>query len=371
MVNQALANYVKEQIKKGFDTQTIRAHLIKYGHSTLEVDEAIRSLYSPEVRHIIHFSPTTLISISAIFVGLIIVSFLVFNLPSKTPEQLLDLNLESVKTTINAGNEITFISELENLGSKTRYDVNLKYEVVNLRTNDVLTFKEETRALETKGSKQINIDIPSDAETGNYILRAIATYDGQRAVATLPVKVEQGETVEPIIEEPVEEPIEEEVPEEPEEEPTSGGTSAINTFETIEKVESIAQQNPNEAEKLCKKLELQTSRDLCYSKLGEVLGDGTYCQKINDERTRDVCLINVAKITNKNQICEEVSKVSRKDNCYMNFVTGGKNDFSVCSKIFNQYLRTSCDSLKRLNELNITDVAYYESLINQSLFEFI
>jgi len=317
-----------------------------------------------------------MISIVSVFVGLIVVFFVFFNLmSSKTPDTLLDLSLEGVKTTTEAGSRITFIVEIDNLGSATRYDVNLKYELINLKTNEVLTFKEETMAIETRGSKQINMEIPSDAATGDYVLRAIATYNGQRAVATLPVKIVEGEfTQEEIIEEePVVEEPEEEIPEELEEEPVEStvGTDALTTFETLEKVEKIAKQNKIEAERLCDELQLQISKDLCFNKLGEVLGDKTYCSKITDERTKDVCLGNVAKITNNNKICEEISRESRKDNCYISFVTGGKKDYTVCDKVVSQYLRQNCESLRQLSKLNITDIAFYETLINQSLFELV
>ena len=381
MSNKTLIRYVKEQIEKGYDAQTLRKHMLKYGYAASDVDKAISQAYGHEVKHVIHFSPATMVTIAGVFIGLVVISFVFYNLMgSKTPETLLDLNLEGVKTTSEAGSDITFLSEIDNLGSSKRYDVILKYEVINIETSKVITFKEETRALETKSSKQININVPSDAETGDYVLRAIATYDGQRAVATIPVKIQDkdsGSVEEPVVEEPVveipDEEVVEEVLETVEEESVdeSRGDDALTTFETLEKVEVIAKQNKREAEKLCEKLVLQTSRDLCFNKMAEVLGDKTYCGKVNDERTKDVCLGNVAKIIDKSEICEEITKDSRKDSCYMSFVTGGKKDYSVCDKVVNQYLKQSCESLKQLSKLNITDVAFYETLINQSLFELV
>jgi len=373
MVNKTLVKYIKEQIKNGHNSQIIRGYLLKYGYSPSDVDEAIRDVYSPEVRHVIHFSTTTMISIVAVFVGLIVVSFVFFNLmSSKTPETLLDLSLDGVKTTAKAGEDVTFIVEIDNLGSAVRYDVNLKYELINLKSNDVLTFKEETMAIETKGSNQVNMKIPSDAATGDYVLRAIATYDGQRAVATLPVEIGNGETEEPeeITEEkPEEEPV---VIEELEEQTTdeAAGTDALTTYETLEKIEKIAKQNKREAEKLCNELQLQISKDLCFNKLGEVLNDITYCNKIADDRTKDICLSNIAASTDRSEICSQISKESKRDNCYIRFVTGGKKEYAVCDKVINQYLKQNCESLKQLSKLNITDIAFYQSLINQSLIEF-
>ena len=179
---------------------------------------------------------------------------------------------------------------------------------------------------------------------------------------------EEPEEEEEIIEEPEEIP-EEEI-EEDEKETETIGRSALTTFETIEKVEEIANNNPQEAESLCNKLELRTSKDLCFNKLGEVLGDIKYCEKIADERTKDICLSNVAIFLKNTEICNGIAKDSRKDSCYMNFVIDNK-DYTVCDKVINQYLKQSCESLRQLSELNISDVAFYETLLNQSLIEFV
>jgi len=391
MANKKLVDYIREQIKKGFDLQTIRNHLLQYGYSAEDLDEAVRHLQSPEIRHVIHFSPAALIGITAIFVGLIATVFLFANFfPPKVPESLLDLSLEGIQTTAVAGSEITFISELDNLGAAKRYDINLKYELISLNTNEIVTFKEETMAIETRGSKQIAMQIPSGSAGGDYVLRAIATYNGQRAVATLPVKIEaQDQEMKETTQKPIKEKAEEEiaaekpeeglqpesiasdtVPEEQSEERETKGASALTTFEALEKAGNAAKHNRREAEKVCNELQLQISRDLCFNKIGEVLVDRTYCSKINDDRTKDVCLSNIAKIARNSDFCAGISKDSRKDSCYMNFVIDNK-DFTVCDKVINQYLKQSCESLKQLSKLNVTDTAFYAALINQSLIELV
>jgi len=198
MANKALLKYIQDQIKKGYDTATIKNYLVRYGYNAQDVDETIKEIYSPEVRHIIHFSPTTLISIAAIFIGVMVaVTVFFYFLPSKSPERLLDLNIDTTETTVKAGESITIITDISNIGSDTRFDVNLKYELINQQTNEIFTLKEETIGIETRSSKQTKVLIPSDTKSGNYLLRAIATYDGQRAVATSPVKItDVDETVE-------------------------------------------------------------------------------------------------------------------------------------------------------------------------------
>ena len=42
MANKKLVDYIREQIKKGFDLQTIRNHLLQYGYSAEDLDEAVK-----------------------------------------------------------------------------------------------------------------------------------------------------------------------------------------------------------------------------------------------------------------------------------------------------------------------------------------
>ena len=244
MASRQLANYIQEQLSKGYNAAAIKNYLLRYGYPSKDIDSAFRDAYSQEVRHVIHFSPVTLISIAGIFVFLVAAVFAFMAFFGNEADTLLDMNLESVKTTASAGNEITFISEIDNLGSAKRYDITIKYELISSRTNEIITFKEETRAIETKGSKQISINVPSDAPSGDYILRAIAAYDGQKAVATLPVKISQSQTQEiPIEETPKDEEVPEESPAEeetqepvediPEEIPDTSSQSAFSTFYTL------------------------------------------------------------------------------------------------------------------------------------------
>ena len=378
MASRKLVSYIRDNLQKGYSLKQIKNYLVDYGYDEYEIEGAINEIYGrKEVRHIIHFSPATLITLISVFLGLTItVGVVFFFVSDRGPQQLLDLNLESVKTTAKQGEEITFIVDVLNLGSGARYDIFLRHELISAKTSEVVNFKEETRGIETSGSKQTSIEVPQDAEPGNYVLRTIATYNGNRAVATLQAKVEKGETSEipvekPKIEEPViEEPKIEVIETKPEIKTAEGSEiEGLTSFEALDKIKEIAKTDKSKAAGLCQKLELQTSRDLCFNNVGEVAADRSYCTLIQDERTKDVCFSNVARVLKRSEICEEVSKDSRKDSCYMNFVVDFR-DYSVCDKVTNQYLKQSCNSLKQLSELNQTNIAFYEALINQTLLGF-
>ncbi len=311
---------------------------------------------------------------------LIIISGAFFYFSQRNPQQLLDLNLEAVQSSAKPGQEIVFIADILNLGSGSRYDVFLKHELIDIKSNKVVAFKQETVGIETSASKQTAILIPQDTASGNYILRTIATYSGNRAVATLQVKIEEKEEGTVIIpdtggEEQEEEQPEEEQPEEEKEEETpepeiedikENPIEGLTSYEISEEIKKIAKTDKKKAAGLCQTLALQISRDLCYNNVAEIAGDRSYCTIIQDERTKDVCLSNLARITKRSEICESISRDSRRDSCYMNFVVDFK-DYSVCDKVVNQYLKQSCGSLKQLSELNQTDISFYNTLINQTL----
>ena len=372
-----LASYIREQLQKGFDLKTIKNYLVSYGYDESDVEGAINEVYRPkEVRHVIHFSAATMITLVSVFLGLVITAGVIFYFTSsKQPQQLLDLNLEGVATTAKQGGEIVFIVDVLNLGSGARYDIFLRHELISAKTSKVINFKEETRGIETSGSKQTKIEVPEDSEPGNYVLRTIATYNGNRAVATLQVKVEKGETAQAGPEIPPKEPevpVEQPKPEIKEplkleiEKPKGNEIEGLTSFEALEKIKEIAKSDKKKAAGLCQTLELQTSRDLCFNNVGEISADISYCSLIQDGITKDICFSNTARVLKKSEICEQVSKDSRKDSCYMNFVVDFR-DYTVCDKVVNQYLKQSCNSLKQLSELNQTDIAFYESLLNQTL----
>lgn len=375
---KTLASYIKEQLDRGYDINTIKYHLMKHGYTSEQINEAQNEMYRPaEVKHIVHLSPATMITLVSVFLGLVVISAIFFFvIKEKTPSQLLDINMEGITTTAEQGGEISFIVELTSLGAEKRYDVSLRHELISQKTNKILTFKEETKAIETSVSLQTGIAIPTEALPGNYILRTIATYNGQRAVATLPVKIETLEISEEKPEEVIPEEgaiPETEIPEEPEEplpeqEPSGSiDIEELSSFEALEKVKELAKTNPADAAAYCPKFEFQTSRDLCYEYVGEGSADRRYCEKIQDERTKDICYASIAKKLFKPELCEEIKKDNRRDSCYMSFVTEEKKDFSVCDKVMNEYLKQSCQSLKQLSEIDVEQMAFYQSLINESL----
>ena len=379
MTKKSLVDYTKNLIQQGYDISTIRNFLLKYGYSNNEIDTAINSANKLTIRHEIHLSRATVLVILFVFVSLIgtVSLFYYTTSKTKTPLKLLDLNLEPITTTVEPGESIFFIKELSNLGSAKRYDVIIKQEIIDLKTNKVITQKIETRAIETFGSTQTKILVPQDTKPGNYVLRAIVEYDNKRAVATLPIKVALSAKIETCSDgiknqneegidcggtcKPCEEKVTERVIgcnnicEENENCPADcqkpAPFSGFISTETLEEIKELAKINPSKALEQCAQIEVPDLRDTCIGGIGEVQRNKDYCRQIGNARIRDLCYSNVAKSTNDNSLCKEISTDSRKDSCYMSFVLDNQ-DYSVCDKITNKNMRDSCESLKQLYELN-------------------
>lgn len=385
MVQKSLVNYVRDLLQKGYDSASIRNVLLKYGYTDKDVSDAISSTYHTTIRHEIHLSRATIFVILFVFASLIGAgSFFYYS--SKAPKQLLDLNLEPVATRIAAGENAVFLKELSNLGYSKRYDVVVRQEVIDKKTSRVVTEKTETRAIETFGATRTEIQIPGDAEAGDYILRVIVEYDDKKAVATLPITVtafakreKEKESCTDWIQNQNEEGID------------CGGAckpckaialdcndnntctedfikdgSCVNNpiadcqkgleepspaTQTIDDIKELAKLNPAKALQQCSQVEVPDIKDACISNIAEVQKNKNYCKMVFNARLKDLCYSNIAKSLNDNSVCEEISIESRKDSCYMTFVLDNK-DYSVCNKLVNSNLRQSCESLRQLRELS-------------------
>jgi hypothetical protein len=192
MPPQSLVSYIQEQLSKGYAIEAIKQNLINYGYNSSDVDEAVKALYqSSSVKHEIHLGGSTIIAVVIILIGLGLIAAAVFMYmgQNKTPSQLLDMNIIPIMGSVKLGDDFSFTVELSSLGSATRYDVQISYEITDVKTNALLTKKEETIAVETKTSKTTEIKIPDTAEPGDYYMKAVANYDKKTATSSIMFKI--------------------------------------------------------------------------------------------------------------------------------------------------------------------------------------
>ncbi len=189
MTDPRIVNFVRQSLSQGYDATTIKNHLLEQGFRDAEISAAMNEVYNvTEVKHVHHLSPVLLIILGIFVVALVAVGVYLWSTPEKN---LLDLSLDGIQTAVESGKEIVFTSKISNLGSVKRSDVTMRYELVDKKQN-LITFKEETLAVETSSSSTVKLQIPARTNPGSYILKGIAKYNGKVASASLPVTVSLG-----------------------------------------------------------------------------------------------------------------------------------------------------------------------------------
>ncbi|MBW2980825.1 SEC61-beta family protein [Candidatus Woesearchaeota archaeon] len=405
---QDLASYIRQQLKAGYNVNSIRAALLKYGYQQPAIDAAIRQAYAqPQAaKPAVHISPTTIIALTAVFIVVVLGGILAFNFMKGEPAELLGLETTITTTEAMQGDDLEFDVELLDLGAAGRQDVSLRYLIMDANEN-VVQHKEETAAIETGVPTKAKIRIPSSLAPANYQLKVLARYNGKLATAVETFSVAEAPTPPPTLPEEEEEiPREEEfvVPTEEEREgdlicedgdpcttdflalnecvsrpiipccgngkcetgetyttcsddcpkpppppPPAPITPTMTTWEKLSNIEQTAFTNPSKAGQQCADITDRVFRDDCYGRVAQASTDEQYCDDIMDQRAEDNCIRSIAKELNDAGMCAKIIKDTIRDNCYMVFATAGR--FELCDKLTQPFLKQNCYQLEKLYEL--------------------
>jgi len=405
MPQSSLVKYIREQIRAGYDTNSIKSYLLKYGYTESVINEALQNAYPPiEVKHVFRPSKVMITMIVAVVCSLVLISagIFMFLVKDKVPDRLLDVQIDLITSSVELGGELRFTTQIFNLGKSERYDVPLRYEIYTL-DDTLVKFKEETIALETRASSSVVISLDG-VGPGSYYVKAIAVYADKTAKATVTFRIVEGAAA-PVVPEPIVPVVPEPVV------PTPADACPINcndnnectndycngetnyacrndiiypccgngnceagenydncladcevparvddaifegksVWEKIDMISDIAKNDKTKALGYCEGIEQMSYRYDCLSKVAASSGDDSVCDSIEDESTKDSCYKDFATENKDNSVCDKVVKDSKRDQCYMDFAS--KGDYTVCDKLVNKYLKQSCESLKSLSEM--------------------
>ncbi len=327
-------------------------------------------------QHVIIHKNTFIIAASAfVFLfGIVLVSYLLFfKTELETPSQLLDVRTDPVTREVQPGEKLLLTTKITNQGKQRRFDVTVSYTMTHLISEKVLYHNQLSVAVETVKDHVEEVEIPKNAELGDYLLKTVVRYSGQKEplIAQNYIKVyqtsstptcfdnvkNQGESqvdcggpcmacptctdrIQNQGEEgvdcggPCSQQCEREVIPQPtpskescfdsirnqdEEGVDCGGscrpcTSLANEDMTprqiLLNIRTIARENPNKAADYCNRIEDSYKKDTCFNSIADEVKQKEYCSMIADSNLKQSCLWPFL-VNNENQNCDELEGTMR------------------------------------------------------------
>ena len=333
-----LRNYFQTQSHNGYNISQISNSLISQGYPITIVNKISSEFNTVNLKHEVHFSKSTIIGILLVIIVATGSYFAISHLFNKTTNSLLDVTISTDEYSFNAGDVINFQIYITNMGSPERFDVSLKYVILD-ESNKQVASKEDTVALQTTASLNRNIIIPSGTPAGRYRLQVTAKYGSSSAKGSTEFEV-------------------------------VSNTVLKNTTSKPVTIKNSTINNPNTLETYVPPVTMDTGKTF-----GELLTD-VKATSVNDPESalpecsdlasldqKDICFSVIADSSGSYEYCSRVDSTTYRDNCYMSFVLKGNVD--VC-----QYI-TDADNSAFCNQLRIVQLMnkYYQENNTEKVLE--
>lgn len=337
---------------RGYSPAQIRQGLISQGWPVQEVDEAFASLQPAGYRRWM-----VVAGVSIAFLALVAASVL-FLVPSR-PSQLLDVSVDPLSSEVIAGSPAEFIVQLVNLGSARRFDVHIVSELVSVASNEVVSSKTETVAIETRNAVKSQVVVPSAAKPGRYVVRVLVEYEDQSARASFSLVVSAASSVSSAA-----------GPARSAECPAGCNdydactidrcVSGRCVFERLAPCCGNGVCESSESEAFCPEDcgqrrsvfedSVQTIMDKAFDAARSDPASGVrVCRTLTQVSDQGSCLSGVAKRANQPDICGQIIQAKEKDGCYLDFALG-KDRFDLCDLLQDRWLKSSCYSYSNLKK---------------------
>jgi len=358
MAKRGVPGYIVSMLKRGYSPDIIRNKLLESGYNIEDIDKAFSSAYGKGENKFIPIIILMMVIISLSAIGYI---YFYYFYPQKN-SSAFSFSIKADSSDAERGDFVVFSKETELISDD---NVLLKYELISKDDKSVIAKEEEYGSLAELFSRKSKLEVPIDAKSGAYQIKATLEYKTSKKTALAEVNIDGsgksrsndgGEpdlsaettnlvpstTIARISTTTSTVAIQEE---EDNENLEDIDVDSLDSYEALFKIKELAKSNSETAASKCSDFEIDIFRYDCYSNIAEVTGDYSFCDKIKDERLKDNCIIIAAKSSKDDSVCEKASSSEKKDSCYRFFVFGLR-DYSVCFKINDEMMRTTCENLR-------------------------
>jgi len=309
-----LSNYVKSYMSKGYSGQQIQDFLNDLGYNQIDIDHAFRQAGVRRQGIHIHVSPLAIFVIGMLVIiagGVYFgIGFLKIDPAVKSTPKQLDVSITVVTSSVEPGQDLMYKVSLTNFGTFRGYDVTLIYELKD-SYGELLDQIQETKYIESTLSFIKEMSIPDDMEPGRYSVVVTANYDNYSSVAkklfsvVSSLEVVRNETVEINVTVVKNVTV-------PEDFTDTGAFAGLSRSEIESALKST--NDPEAAGEACAGLISENLRSSCFIMLSRITSDSTFCAKV-DKSSRDSCYITVAMNSTDLSVCDEIVQDQVKSSC--------------------------------------------------------
>lgn len=296
MVNPQLISYIKNQLTKGYNINSIKLSLARSGYTPEQIEAAVESAYGQPKRN---FTKTLLlVGGGAVLLAAVIATLILLfsggggeieGPVSQIQTKDVSLSLVLGQEVIKPGEDLVFEVRIVNAGSGSNFAVGVRNEIFNSAGNKIAG-KEEVISLSVQERK--TYEIPLNVPEGDYELKTTVEYDNKEKFKTAEFSVSEEEVV-----------VEEF-------ETLTGGA-----VERINDIKDTAERDFVQAKNLCLNLETVVEKDTCLFEVGVKTNQAEVCAPISDDDKRDSCYVNVALSLKNYNICNSIVNTNLKNAC--------------------------------------------------------
>jgi hypothetical protein len=337
-----LVGYIKQSLQQGYTPQQIQTTLLQRGYPSFIVQQAMSSaLKKPFSIPIPHFSKKMLlITLLSLLILLILAAIVWLYLNTELKEEVeIDFEISIDIDTLAPGDILYVTNDFIRFPEEREYPITIYYtisdkETVTREDSWQISF-DQTEPLE----RSVKYGLTRTIAPGAYELSAKMNYGSISKQAydsfTISVDEEELEAAEAAAQE---QGVEEVGAEEGEE---------IKTAEETEKEEDVTEEVEVVSER-----GVPTAEDYENYAAAKSLAStdsttaATYCTAISTASKKDDCYSAVARTSGQKEYCEEIISDPTRDSCYLGFAFN-KGDYTVCDKIANPFSKQSCKQLEQ------------------------